>query len=705
MRCRILSITFLSFSWISLALTSHAQSPSATSSHQDKEAVRTNTRLVQTDVSVLDGNGKFVEGLKPEQLELRVGGSPRPILFFERIRAGSSNEEAQIRAARGANLAPVGSGTAIPLDRGRTAIFYLDDYHLAPDSIHRVRESLISFVEREMRQNDEIAIFSASGQLQFLQQLTSEKAVLLAALNKLGFRNFTVSDAGRTPMTEAEAIAIMRDDRRVLDYFVEQIQRETEPPRRGSTIAPATVTVPNRGRSQVEGSVKLRARQVLDQSVNISASTLSGLENLIRSYSHLAWRKVIFVISDGFPLSVGYQSLDIRRVADAAAQSGVIICSIAAGGLATGTADSSKKTAFDVTGRLAGVASGSLDDRQRVLHDLAVSTGGTFTLSSNALPTTVNEILFQTSDYYLIAWRPEESELKQGKPQSLEVKVLDRSGLNVRVRNGFSVETSNNQPIVKSSGAKKEKVDQLTRALHGQFPVTDLPLALSVGFTDKADKSLSLLATVEIPREVLEIKEGSDSELQLVGVAIDEQGKPATGFEQNLTITSAADKVIYNHELNVPPGLYQVRVAARDKSGRVGSANQWITVPVLKGGSFVLGSVFVGDFNASDNLRISGTHRFLPNSRLGVLVYVYNAQNSTAPDIGLQVQILRDDQPVLTKPTIRVDTKDLTDLTRIPYAQDLDLRGLPAGNYLLRITAIDRISKKTASQSSRITIY
>jgi len=704
MRCRILSITFLSFLLTSLALTSHAQSPSATSSQQEKEAVRTNTRLVQTDVSVLDGNGQFVGGLKREQFELRVGGSPRPILFFERIKAGSSNEEAQIRAARGANLASAGSGTAIPLDRGRTAIFYLDDYHLAPDSIHRVRESLISFVQREMRQNDEIAVFSASGQLQFLQQLTSEKAVLLAALNKLGFRNFTVTDSGRTPMTEAEAMAITREDRRVLDYFVEQFLRESEPPRRGPATSPAALATTSRNRGQAEATVKLRARQVVDQTAGVSASTLSGLENLIRSYSHLAWRKVIFVISDGFPLNVGYQNLDIRRVIGAAAQSGVVICSIDAGGLSTGTADSSKKTAFDVTGRLAGVAAGALDDRQKVLHDLAVSTGGTVTLSSNALPETLNEILSQTADYYLIAWRPEESDLKQGKPQPLEVKVVDRSGLNVRVRNGFSVETSYNQPAVKSGG-KKEKVDQLTRALHGLFPVTDLPLALSVGFTDKADKSLSLVATVEIPREVLEIKEGSDSELQLVGVAIDEQGKPAAGFEQNLTITSAADKVIYNHELNVPSGLYQVRVAARDKSGRVGSANQWITIPVLKGGPFVLGSVFVGDFNASDNLRISGAHRFLPNSRLGVLVYVYNAQTSPAPDVGLQLQILRDDQPVFTKPTVRIDTKDLTDLTRIPYAQDLDLRGLPAGNYVLRITAIDRISKKTASQSSRFTIY
>lgn len=154
----------------------------------------------------------------------------------------------------------------------------------------------------------------------------------------------------------------------------------------------------------------------------------------------------------------------------------------------------------------------------------------------------------------------------------------------------------------------------------------------------------------------------------------------------------------------MPSGLYQVRVAVRDQSGRVGSATQWINVPVLKG-SFVLSSVFVGDFNSSDNLRISGARRFLPNSKLGYLVYVYNAQSASPPDLGLQVQIMRDDQPVITQPTIRLDATTITDTSRIAYAQDLDLRGLPSGHYVLRVTAIDRLSKKTASQVSRFTIY
>ena len=45
------------------------------------------------------------------------------------------------------------------------------------------------------------------------------------------------------------------------------------------------------------------------------------------------------------------------------------------------------------------------------------------------------------------------------------------------------------------------------------------------------------------------------------------------------------------------------------------------------------------------------------------------------------------------------------DPTRIAFGEDLSLANLPAGRYLLRVTAVDRLSKKTASQFSRFTIY
>src|SRR6185295_20216698 len=64
------------------------------------DVVRVYTELVQTDVMVLDRQGRFVDGLTKGNFELRIDGKPRPIEAFEKIAAGS-DEESQLAAARG----------------------------------------------------------------------------------------------------------------------------------------------------------------------------------------------------------------------------------------------------------------------------------------------------------------------------------------------------------------------------------------------------------------------------------------------------------------------------------------------------------------------------------------------------------------------------------------------------------------------------
>src|SRR6185295_10329217 len=78
-------------------------------------------------------------------------------------------------------------------------------------------------------------------------------------------------------------------------------------------------------------------------------------------------------------------------------------------------------------------------------------------------------------------------------------------------------------------------------------------------------------------------------------------------FKQLLTVTpnAAAEKtglpVQWNQQLRLPAGLYQVRVALRERgSGRTGSAQQWIAVPEISAGSLQMSSVFVGERKAAD---------------------------------------------------------------------------------------------------------
>src|SRR5687768_8486490 len=66
-------------------------------SQSPDEVLRINTELVQTGVTVFDKQGRFVDGLKQQDFELRVDGRPVSISFFERIVAGSHRDR-QARA-------------------------------------------------------------------------------------------------------------------------------------------------------------------------------------------------------------------------------------------------------------------------------------------------------------------------------------------------------------------------------------------------------------------------------------------------------------------------------------------------------------------------------------------------------------------------------------------------------------------------------
>src|SRR4030095_9771061 len=72
----------------------------------DDNVIRIKTELVQTDLTVLDKNGLFVSGLKPEDFELRWDGKPQPILFFERVATGSVTEARQLAAASKSSNTP-----------------------------------------------------------------------------------------------------------------------------------------------------------------------------------------------------------------------------------------------------------------------------------------------------------------------------------------------------------------------------------------------------------------------------------------------------------------------------------------------------------------------------------------------------------------------------------------------------------------------
>jgi hypothetical protein len=177
--------------------------------------------------------------------------------------------------------------------------------------------------------------------------------------------------------------------------------------------------------------------------------------------------------------------------------------------------------------------------------------------------------------------------------------------------------------------------------------------------------------------------------------------------------------VSYVFPVFLEPGLYQVRVAARDdKSGRTGSAHGWVDIPDLSAGKLTLSSVITGQQAAPPDANSGGTQPtfeqadlnidrlYERNSVLRFLFFVYNAKRAPAdanPDVAAQVQVLRDNQPVITTALKKIATTGV-DLERLPYAADLSLADLPAGQYVLQVTVVDRVARTSATQQTRFTI-
>jgi VWFA-related protein len=694
----------------------HAQQAAPPDTPDD--VFRVTTELVQADVIVVDRQGRFVDNLKREQFELLVDGKPEPITFFDRVHAGPFLGTPQLSDS------PVAEGPSTSTgrpgstgDTGRTVLFFVDDFHLAFGSLGRVRNTLFQFIDSDMGPDDRVAIYSTSGQIGFLQQLTSNKAALKAAVARLNSRTRAVMDLDRPIMNAHQAHIIDgAADQELFEYFVRETQRQ----------------IPFLTRTGAENIVLGRARQLVAQVSDVTRETLGALDALVRSNAELPGRKVVFFVSDGFELDFRNSNVStwLQRIADEAGRSGVVVYSIDARGLSAQPGfDATQPTQSDPTGVLNRTNTGEIYGSQAPLYRLAEDTGGRALLNSNDLGAAIPRALDETSTYYLLAWTPEEAQ-KNNRFHRVELSVKGRPELKVRAPRGFYDAPPPSERVAVSSSRKRggqaatppataESVADagMLSALRSTHPVQSLPVSLSLGFVDTASSGMMLTTSIRFDAMTLDFSADDGTKkpavLDVVNAVFDDKGKGVSSSKQRLTIAPSADSspkenpLIYSHQFRMKPGLYQVRVAARDReTGRAGSAMEWIEIPSVSGGPFVMSSI-IAERPADMSKAGAATQPMTPSvdqhlersSKLRFLAYIYNAAHTTSPpDVALKVQIFHDDRPVIATPLVHLKTEGVADLSRIPYFAEVNLEGMPRGSYVLHVTAFDRTARASTSR-------
>jgi VWFA-related protein len=570
-----------------------------------------------------------------------------------------------------------------------------------------------------------VAIVSASGQIGFLQQLSDNKAVLRAAIDRLNYKRNPETYAGRTVITEYEANRIAdHGDKDLFNYIVT------------STINEYQLVAPHggdaRGLSQLAvNMVANRTRQINAQSTAAANDTLSVLLSLMRSSASLPGRKLVFLISDGFIADSrnSYVMNGLRQVGSVAAQAGIVVYTMDARGtfsdpaVEAGRNDFPDGMASGTSARMPSLESSAMREPLRILAD---DTGGRAILNSNSFTDAFQQAIDETSSYYLLAWRPDNDEQRSGKAR-IKVGIKDRPDLRVRLRRNYYVaqpDNSHDGKDEKSASAKaapETPEAALLTTLGALYPRRTIPTILSVGYLNTADQGLVLNASMQIDRSSLALtgEDAKKAEIDVIGAAIDDRGFIVT-FKQLLTVVSDPatpnQPVLWHQRLRLQPGLYQVRVALRERSsGRTGSAQQWIEVPDLSKGALGMSTLFLGERKreaaeakpaiSPQAIMVDVDHRFSRMSVMRFQTYIYNAAHSpTPPLIEIQVRVLSNHRAIMTLANARVPTDTTKDLTRLPYWAELALDSLPSGSYVLQVTAIDLTTKATATQETKVIV-
>ena len=152
--------------------------------------VRVATDVIQVDVSVLDKKGQPLSDLTIADFEVYENGELRPItnlLFVPEARLEQWGIAPDGTLRQGVDHNSLNPQRLTPVHQ--TLVMVVDDRGLSFDSIHPVRSSLKKYVKTMMQPGDLAALICTGTSLKAMQQFTSDREELLAAIDRIQYNS------------------------------------------------------------------------------------------------------------------------------------------------------------------------------------------------------------------------------------------------------------------------------------------------------------------------------------------------------------------------------------------------------------------------------------------------------------------------------------------------------------------------------------
>jgi VWFA-related protein len=623
----------LSFGALCPALAAQTPAPDRPQQQQqqtpppDDDVVRITTSLVQTDVVVMDKDGRQVTDLKAEDFEILENGKPQVITNFSYVAtaptpspAGSPSPAPAPAPRDKAGVPPPPPARLRPEQVRRAIALVVDDLRMSHEGVHATRQALRKYVDEQIQPGDLVAIIRTSAGIGALQQFTNDRQQLYAAIERVRPLARTVRLGAFTSVD-------------TLDRLEAQATTPSVNVSDGEPLTPAEIQGKPSEKAKSRSQPPSEFRDTL-----LTVGTLGALGFVVRGLRELPGRKAVVLFSDGISIfnqnSEGQDRHErtfsaLRLLIDQANRASVVIYSVDTRGLQPAGLTAADMTSGNpalpngagpegpfgglggirtdqVSGQVLGARTAEMFEGQNGLSYLSRETGGTTLFNQNDLNKGIRRALEDIRGYYLIGYRPDEStfdpETGRRKFNTWSIKVKGRDNLRVRTRSGFLAVAED-----EARKSKRSRADQLMAALLSPFASGGVKLQLTTFFLNDASVGSTIRSVMLMDSRDLTFTPQPDGRqravLDVVAVTLGEDGQIVDQVALNETIIAKPERLeLFMREgmlygMNVPvrkPGAYQLRIAVRDSaSGRVGSASHYIEVPDVKKDRLTLSSLVI----------------------------------------------------------------------------------------------------------------
>ncbi len=640
---------------------------------------------VEVDVLVTDGQGNHVRDLKKEDFQIFEDGKPQTLANFIPVDIPiERTQQPLFTGSPGRTIEPdVQSNER--LFGGRVYIMVLDSAHTLPQNTNLMRLAAKKFINEKLGSNDLMAVVmarGAAGGADDGQEFTNNKRLLTAAVEK--FRG-----------TQPRSATLNKID----DVINTSAQRQAA---RNAGVAPSDPT-------DIDAKEReYNARAVLEELTAVANwfSVVHGRKKSILYFSEGISYDINDVFANGGNNAAAMIQLRMQDLVRATTKANASIYAIDPRGL-QGMSDASIE--------LQSVDAPGLDERglqteSRLARDslqaFATETGGFAVVNTNRIANAFDRIVDENSSYYVLAYYPPNPK-RDGKYHNINVRVA-RPGVTVRFRKGYA------NPTGKPPAAPKGDISpELLEALQSPIPMSGLGLKVFAAPFKGAAPNASVLMGLELRGRDLATAAGG--KIDLAYSVVDVKGKMKASSHDTLTLNLRPetktrveqDGIRMLSRMNVPPGRYQLRVAAHDSAGgAVGSVLYDLEVPDFNKERLSMSGIVLTSAASSlmptakpDNeLRMvlpgppAGSRAFAQNDQVALFADVYDNDVTPVHKVDITTTLTADAGRVVFKNEEERSTEDFAGKPGgFGVGTTMSLADFEPGLYVLRVEARSRL--------------